>query len=58
MIEVRPKYVHANHVRIYHQIGKMCEVSSDISKLYEIAPSKNTVQLSTILYHTQLLGGI
>ena len=27
--------VYTNHVRIYHQIGGICEVSSDIPKLYE-----------------------
>ena len=28
--------VYTNHVRIYHQIGWICEVSSDIPKLYAI----------------------
>lgn len=29
--------VYANHVRIYHQIGRIYEPSSDISKLCVIA---------------------
>ena len=45
MIEVRPKVC-------------ACKPRLDISKLYEIAPCKNMVQLSAIMHHTQLLGGI
>ena len=36
MIKVRPEGVYANHVRIYRQIGGICEVSSVIQKLYAI----------------------
>ncbi len=36
--------VYANHVRIYHQIGRIYEPSSDIPKLYDILLGEDTIQ--------------